>query len=56
MPSKDHNILQYNHYQKQLSAPFVMYADFEALAKKIHGCQQNNNKSYTDAYQKHTDC
>ena len=56
MPSKDHNILQYNHYQKQLPAPFVKYADFEALTKKIHGCQQNNNKSYTDAYQKHTDC
>ena len=56
MPSKDNNILKYNHYQKQLPAPFVIYADFEALTEKIHGCQQNNNKSYTDAYQKHTDC
>ena len=56
MPSKDNNILQYNHYHKQLPAPFVIYADFEALTEKIHGCQRNNDKSFTDAYQKHTDC
>ena len=56
MPNEDHNILQYNHYHKQLPAPFVIYADFEALTEKIHGCQRNNDKSFTDAYQKHTDC
>ena len=56
MPSKDNNILKYNHYHKQLPAPFVIYADFEALTERIHGCQQNNDKSFTDAYQKHTDC
>ena len=32
------------------------YADFEAITEKISGCQPNNNKSYTEAYQKHTDC
>ena len=26
------------------------------LQKKIHGCLPNNEKSYTEAYQKHTDC
>ena len=36
--------------------PFVIYADFEAITEKISGCQPNNNKSFTDAYQKHTDC
>ena len=36
--------------------PFVIYADFEAITEKIHGCQPNNNESYTEAYQKHTDC
>ena len=36
--------------------PFVIYADFEAITEKISGCQPNNNKSYTEAYQKHTDC
>ena len=36
--------------------PFVIYADFEAITEKISGCQPNNDKSYTEAYQKHTDC
>ena len=36
--------------------PFVIYADFEAITEKISDCQPNNNKSYTEAYQKHTDC
>ena len=56
MPSKDYNILSFNHNHKQLPAPFVIYADFKALTEKIHGCQQNNDKSYTEAYQKHTVC
>ena len=28
----------------------------EAITEKISGCQPNNNKSFTEAYQKHTDC
>lgn len=36
--------------------PFVIYADFEAITEKISGCQPNDDKSYTNAYQKHTDC
>ena len=56
MPTKDDNILKFNNYHKQLQVPFVIYADFEAITEKIHGCQPNNNKSYTEAYQKHTDC
>ncbi|XP_068716850.1 uncharacterized protein [Montipora capricornis] len=30
--------------------------DFEAITEKIHGCQPNDDKSYTEAYQRHTDC
>ena len=56
MPSKDNNILKYNNFHKQLPVPFVIYADFEAITEKIHGCQPNDEKSYTEAYQKHTDC
>ena len=33
-----------------------MYADFEALTEKVQGCKPNNDKSYIDAYHKHTDC
>ena len=56
MPNKDNNILKFNNFHKQQPVPFVIYADFEAITEKIHGCQQDGNKSYTEAYQKHTDC
>ena len=46
----------FKNRHKQLPVPFVIYADFEALTGKIQGCQPNNEKSYTKAYQKHTDC
>ena len=56
MPDKNNNTLKYNNFHKQQPIPFVIYADFEAITEKISGCQPNNNKSYTEAYQKHTDC
>ena len=56
MPDKDNNILKFNNFHKQQPVPFVIYADFEVITEKISGCQPNNNKSYTEAYQKHTDC
>ena len=56
MPDKNNNILKFNNFHKQQPVPFVIYADFEAITEKIHGCQQDCNKSYTEAYQRHTDC
>ena len=56
MPNKDNNILKFNNFHKQQPVPFVIYADFEAITEKIHACQQDGNKSYTEAYQTHTDC
>ena len=56
MPDKKNNTLKFNNFHKQQSVPFVIYADFEAITEKISGCQPNNNKSFTEAYQKHTDC
>ena len=56
MPDKNNSTLKFNNFHKQQPVPFVIYADFEAITEKISGCQPNNNKSFTDAYQKHTDC
>ena len=56
MPNKDNNILKFNNFHKQQPVPFVIYADFEAITEKISGCQPTDSKSYTKAYQKHTDC
>ena len=56
MPKKSENILEFNNFHKQLPVPFVIYADFEAIMKKVQGCRANDNKSYTEAYQTHEDC
>ena len=59
------NILKFNNFHKQLPVPFVIYADFEAITKKVQGCKQSeemekdkdkDNRSYTKAYQTHEDC
>ena len=41
---------------KGQEVPFVIYADFEAINEKVHRCKPNNDKSYTESYQKHKDC
>ena len=63
MPKQGENILKFNNFHKQLSVPFVIYADFEAITKKVQGCKQSeemenekNKRSYTEAYQTHEDC
>ena len=56
MPGKGENVLKFNNHHKQLPQPFVIYADFVAITKKIQTCQPDNNKSFTEAYQKRTDC
>ena len=46
MPTKLNKILKYNHGEKSLKTPFVIYADLECLLIKQHSCQNNPNKSY----------
>ena len=57
MPKQGENILKFNNFHKQLPVPFVIYADFEAITKKVQGCKQSeeienekNKGSYTEAY------
>ena len=56
MPEKGKNILKFENYHKQQAVPFVIYADFEAITEKISGCKPNDDKSYTQEYQRYTDC
>ena len=63
MPKQGENILKFNNFHKQLPVPFVTYADFEAITKKVQGCKQSeemenekNGRSYMEAYQSHEDC
>ena len=63
MPKQGENILKFNNFHKQLPVPFVIYVDFEAIMKKVQGCEQSeemknekNKRSYMEAYQTHEDC
>ena len=56
MSKKGENILKFSNFHKQQPVPFVIYADFEAITKKIQGCRPNDDKLYTKAYQTHEDC
>ena len=55
MPKKGSSV-QCKNFHKQLPTPFVIYANFEALTQKIHSCQPDDNKAYTEKYQNHIDC
>ena len=55
MPHKGSKV-KFTNFHKQLPVPFVIYAEFEAITEKVQSCKPNNDKSYIDAYQKHTDC
>ena len=52
MPQKGEKIM-FKNYDKKLQSPFVIYFLLESITEKV---QPNDNKSYTEAYQKHTDC
>ena len=54
MPNEDNKMLEYKHGEKSLKAPFVVPADLESLLEKIHSCQNNPEKSYTEKKTKHT--
>ena len=63
MPKQGDNILKFNNFHKQLPVPFIIYADFDAITKKVQGCEQSeemkkdkDRRSYTEAYQTHEDC
>ena len=47
MPTKDNNIIKYNHGEKSIKMPFTIYADLECLLEKIDTIENDPNKSYT---------
>ena len=54
MPAEDNNIIKYNHGEKSLKVPFVIYADLECVLEKMSTCMNNPNESYTTKIIKHT--
>ena len=54
MPTKDNNIIKYNHGEKSMEVPFIIYADLECLLEKMSTCINNPNESSTSKINKHT--
>ena len=55
MPKEGENILKFNNFHKQLPVLFVIYADFEAITKKVQEQNEETHRdekegSYTKAY------
>ena len=53
MPNEDNKVLKYKHGQKSLKASLMIYADLECLLEKMHPCQNNPKKYYTEKKAKH---
>ena len=48
MPTKDKNIVRYNHGEKSLKVPAAIYLDLESLLVKQQSSQNNGQISYTE--------
>ena len=54
MPTKDNNVIKYNHGETSIKLPFVVYADLEGLLEKMSTCYNNPEESSTTEINKHT--
>ena len=50
------NTLKYNHGEKSMKVPFVIFADTKPLLEKINTCQNNPGKKFTTKVKKHVAC
>ena len=53
IPEEGKNKLKFQNYHRQMPAPFVVYADFEALTRRIDGHELDPSKSNTQKTQHH---
>ena len=54
MPNEDNKIIKYNHGEKSMKAPFIVYADLECLLAKVNTCYNNPKESSTTEINKYT--
>ena len=54
MLEKDNRILKYNHGEKSMKVPFIIYADLESSLEKMNTCHKYPEKSSTTKINKHT--
>ena len=56
MPKEGENKMAFQNFYKQMKAPYVVYADFECIIKKIATCEPDSKKSFTVKTEKHEAC
>ena len=54
MPKENNKTLKYNHVEKSMKVPFIIYADLESLLETMSSCQNNPKKSSATKINKHT--
>jgi len=56
MPKEGENKVAFKNFHKQMKAPFMIYADFESVVRKISGCEPPQDGSFTVKTAKHEAC
>ena len=56
MPKQGDNKMAVKNFYKQMKAPYVVYADFECILRKINTCEPDNRQSFTIKTEKHEPC
>ena len=56
MPKEGENEMSFTNFYKQMKAPYVVYADFECVLRKISSCKPDNKHSFTVKTEKHEPC
>ena len=54
MQKEDNKVLKYNHGEKSMKVPFIVYPDLKSLLEKMNTCYNNLEKSSTTKINKHT--
>ena len=54
MPREDNKISKYNHGEKPMKVPFIIYADLGSLLEKMRTCHDNPKKLSTTKINKQT--
>ena len=56
MLKEGENKMAFKSFYKQMKAPYVVYADFECILRKINTCESDNSRSFTMKTEKHDPC
>jgi len=48
--------MAFKNHHKQMKSPYVVYADFECILRKMHGCEPSPEASFTMKTEKHEQC